>query len=91
MDTSSLAQATVLGGLATTLATEILKSQYIPVPATKYPRTVAAVVSLLAAGYVVYQYNVHNIAGMTWPNWLALAGLMFLVSVTTYNHVLKGL
>ena len=89
MDLTYLTQAVALSGLAVTLVTEILKSKYIPVPAQKYKRFTALVLSIGASGYVTYQYGQQTFVTVTWQTWGILAFLTLLVSAITYNQIVK--
>jgi len=89
MDTASLAQVTILSGVAVTLVTEILKSKYIPIPAQRYKRLTALALSLGTSAYAVYTYNQVNLVTLTWQAWLSTALLTLLVSSVTYNQVVK--
>jgi hypothetical protein len=81
--------ALILSGAASTLATQLLKADWIPVPATKYPRTVAAVASVIATAVSIYASNLHLLL-VGWWQYLAFAVGAFIVSAVTYNHVVKG-
>jgi len=91
MDTASLAQVTILSGVAVALVTEILKSKYIPVPAQRYKRLTALVLSLGTSAYAVQSYNHLNFVNLTWQAWLSTALLTLLVSSVTYNQIIKTL
>lgn len=87
MDLETLVKAGVVGGgVAVTLATEIMKSKYIPVPAQHHPRTTAAIASIIASG--VYVYHLYN-GNLDWRNWLPLAVLTLITSAVTYKAVVK--
>lgn len=81
-------QQILLGGGATLIATQILKSDYIPVQFEKYPRATTVVVALISALIAEYQagalMNYHNIASL---------GTIFvgtlLVAITVYNQIAK--
>lgn len=87
MDIQTLVTASLAGGVTTTLATEILKSKYIPVQAQKYPRTTAAIIAAGVSGYVVYQQS-HALLS-DWHNWVMLGIATLLVASITYTHVVK--
>jgi len=89
MTTVEIIQSVLLGGTATTLATQILKSPFIPVPATKHPRITAAVVSVIASAIVVSQAgvdvsNLGDVASVT-----AIFAGVLLVASTTYNQLIR--
>lgn len=90
MDLAFFAQATLLSGLAVTLATELLKSKYIPVPAKAHPRTTALVLSLVASVVEVYQYNSTHLVALSAHAFIALAFLVLLVAAMTYDHIIYG-
>lgn len=79
------------GGVATTLAVQLLKSQFVPfIKAESYPRITAAVVSVVAAVAALVQ------SGVTWdfvtstPQILiAVVGGILLVASNVYETVLK--
>jgi len=77
------------GGYATAYLTEFLKLSFIKVPARKYPRITATIISLLTAVVAV------TAQGLTFgSNWLAMAGLgvgIFIISSAIYGSALKGL
>jgi hypothetical protein len=79
-------QYILLGGGATLVGTQILKSKYIPIQFEKYPRTTAAVVSLIAAVVTIYQahiaINLNSMANLA----AAFVGIL-LVAISTYNHL----
>lgn len=80
------------GGVATTLAVQLLKSKFIPfIPAEKYPRITAAVVSAVASVAALVQ------SGVTWafvtstPEVIvAVVGGTLLVAASVYNNVVKS-
>lgn len=91
MSTLSLIQSILVGGTATALATQFLKSNLVPVvPAQKYPRVTAFIVSLIASGVVVMQSGFSVSAVHDWTDWLAVISGTVLISSVTYNHILKG-
>ena len=87
LDLQSLVQAATVGGVVVTpIVTEVLKSRYIPVPAQKYPRLTAVLVSVAASGWYVYQHFGGNLdAG----SWLTLAALTVFTAAITYNNLYK--
>ena len=90
MDTALLTEAVVLSATAVTLVTEILKSRFIPLPAQKYPRMTALVLSLGTSLYTVWQYNGSHFTTVGYTGWLTLGVLTLLVSSMTYNHIISG-
>lgn len=90
MTTVQFIQSVLVSGLATTLATEALKSPLIPVPATKYPRITAAVVSLGASVVALLQSGFDfNSMATDWPSLVALFTGVLLIASVTYNQVIK--
>jgi len=89
MDTASLAQVAILSGTAVTLVTEILKSKYIPIPAQKYKRITALVLSFGASAYAVGSYDQVNFTTLSWQSLVSLGLLTFLVSSVTYTQIVK--
>jgi hypothetical protein len=81
--------ALTLSGVGVTVATQILKAKYIPVPAQKYPRLVAAVASVIATFVAIYASGLHFVL-VGWWQWLAFGVGSFVVSAMTYNHIVKG-
>lgn len=87
LDMATMAQLTVICGMATAAATEILKSPIIPIPFERAPRITAAVVSLIAAIIAMYNSGVQSVDVTDLPQLLALASFTFLVAISTYNHL----
>jgi len=81
-------QTILLSGVAVSVATQILKSKYIPVAFQKYPRTTAAVASLIASCWVVYE-KLGSIDLSDWTRVVPLAISTLLVAAVTYNQILK--
>lgn len=79
------------GGVATTLAVQLLKSKLIPfVPAEKYPRITAAVVSAVASVAALVQSGVSWAFVTSTPQVIvAVVGGTLLVAASVYNNVLK--
>lgn len=88
MDLQTFIQSAVVGGGATSLATELLKSKYIPVQAQKYPRITAAIVSVVASGIFIWHTQAHPPTS-DWKLWVALAAATLITAADTYNHILK--
>lgn len=91
LDTATLAQVggVLVGGGATILATQFLKSKYIPVQFEKYPRWTAGVISLVAAIITEWHAGIR----LDFSNLPAL-GAVFVgtlwVAVSVYNHIRGG-
>lgn len=77
------------GGLITSLFTELLKFDVIKVPAQKYPKTTAAVISLLLSAIAVFALNV--LVFDTLASWFILAGASLLTAIKSYDWVLKDI
>lgn len=89
MDFISFFQSIILGGTATTVMTEILKSPYIPANFQKYPRLTTGVVSLIAATIAVYNSGItlssfHDV--LSWVEVILGTGA---VAVFTYKNYVK--
>lgn len=87
-------QVILVGGVATTIAVQFLKSNFIPVQFSKYPRLTAFGVSLLATGVAVWQQCQNIVAGcqtlLQQPlDYAAAVAGIFLIAVATYNAVLR--
>lgn len=87
-------QVILVGGMATTLAVQFLKSNFIPVQFQKYPRLTAFGVSVLATGVAVWQKCQDVVAGcqtlLQQPlDYAAAIAGIFLIAVVTYNAVLR--
>lgn len=81
--------ALLLSGVATTVATEIMKLNFIPIPAQRYPRAVAAIVAVIATLIAVITTNADLV--LEGPlGWLAMAVGTLLLSSVTYNNLVKG-
>lgn len=80
------------GGVATTLAVQLLKSKLIPfVPAEKYPRITAAVVSAVASVAALVQSGVSWAFVTSTPQVIvAVVGGTLLVAASVYNNVIKS-
>lgn len=80
------------GGVATTLAVQLLKSKLIPfVPAEKYPRITAAVVSVVASVAALVQSGVSWAFVTSTPQVIvAVVGGTLLVAASVYNNVIKS-
>jgi hypothetical protein len=81
--------ALFLSGVGVTVATEILKSKYIPVPASKYPRLTAALASVVATIVSIYVTGIHFFLSNIWE-YVAFALGVLILSAVTYNHIIKG-
>lgn len=89
MENSTLLAGVLLGGGASVLATQLLKSRLIPVGFEHYPRSTAAMVSLVASIITEWQANVtisfHNLSSLG----VVFVGTLW-VAVSVYNHLLNS-
>jgi len=88
-------QVILVGGVATTIAVQFLKSNFIPVQFEKYPRLTAFGVSVLATVVAVWQQCQNIVTGcqslLQQPlDYAAAVAGIFLIAVVTYNAVLRG-
>jgi len=79
-----------IAAIATVIATELLKSNLIPVPFQSFPRITAAVMSLVATIAAIMQtgYDItSSTANLT--QFIAFAFATFVISAVTYNNIVK--
>lgn len=88
MNGFTLLTGILVGGTATTLAVQLLKSKIIPVAFEKHPRWTAAAVSVIATVISMAQagITVENI-GTDWLTWIAMGAGTLLVATSTYNNL----
>lgn len=88
MDVQNLFSSILVGGGATVIATQLLKSKYIPIAFQNHPQWTAALVSLVAAIIAEWQAGVsvdyHNL-----PNLAAVFVGTLWVAISVYNHLRK--
>lgn len=84
-----LGSMVVANGLVVSMLTEILKIDVIKIPASKYPKTTAGVLSLVLSAIAVFSLNI--LVFDNWISWLIFAGATLLVALKSYDWVLKGL
>lgn len=89
MNTVEILQSVLVGGAATSIATQILKSSYVPVPATEHPRITAAVVALVASVIAVASAGVNYDRFADWTSVVAVFAGVLLVATNTYNQLIK--
>lgn len=87
-------QVILVGGFATTLAVQLLKSNFIPVQFQKYPRLTAFGASIVATGIAVWQKCESLVQGcqalVTQPlDYAAAVAGIFLIAVVAYNNILR--
>lgn len=89
MDTFNLLNGVLIGGGATIIATQILKSRYIPIAFEKHKQWTTAAVSLVAAIITEYQsgitVNVNDISQLV----AVFVGTLW-VAISVYNHLKSG-
>jgi len=86
----SIVYTILIGGTATSALTELLKLPFIPVAAQKYPRTTAAILSIISAVVSMLLQGI-SFDASNLPTLAVNAGGAFLISALTYNQALRGL
>lgn len=81
--------AVVVSGATTAIATEILKLKAIPLPAQRYPRLTAGIVSVIASLVAVYLTTVNILIDSLFGLVAFIVGTL-IVSAITYNNLIKG-
>lgn len=94
MSVIDLLQTILISGVATTVATELLKSKYIPVQFSKFPRITALVISIGATVFVAWQQCANLATGcqgiLASPiDWIAAVLGTMLVATLTYNNIVN--
>lgn len=88
MQNYTLLSGILLGGGASMLATQLLKSKFVPIQFEKYPRATAAIVSLIASIITEWQANVvinlHSLPSLG----VVFVGTLW-IAVSVYNHLLN--
>ena len=84
VDWALLIGAAVASGVGLTIVTQLLKSKYIKVPATKYPRTVSVILSFVVgvSGAVVTGLELSSIVSI-----VVFTIVAFVVSGIVYDKV----
>lgn len=87
-------QTILVGGVATTLAVQFLKSNIVPLQFQKYPRLTAFGVSVVATGVAIWQKCQDVVAGcqtlVQQPlDYAAAVAGIFLIAVVAYNNILR--
>jgi hypothetical protein len=77
----------VVSGVATTYATQILKSSLIPIPFQRSPRLTAFIVSLIASIIAVGQGFDFNAPFKDWTDYVPVIAGTLLVSAATYKAI----
>lgn len=89
MSTVEILQSVLVGGAATSIATQILKSSFVPVPATDHPRITAAVVSLVASVVAVASAGINYASFADLTSVVAIFAGVLLVASNVYTQLLK--
>lgn len=87
MDFAHIIQTVLVGGFATTIAVQILKSALIPVAFQNYKRLTAFAVSVVAAWLAEVQGGL-NLSLVHQPlQWATVVLGTFFVAIVTYNNL----
>lgn len=94
MEVVEFLQTILVGGFATTLAVQFLKSNLIPVRFQQYPRLTALGASIVATLVAVWQQCETVVEGcqalVQQPaDYVAAVAGIFLIAVVAYNNVLR--
>jgi hypothetical protein len=92
MDTNliQIIGSVILSGGASAYSTEILKSPYIKMPAERYPRITAFVLSIVTSAMALAANGVDFATVLDSPGlWASTAFATFLVAVLTYNQAIR--
>jgi hypothetical protein len=87
MTTTQLIQSILVSGVASTYATQILKSSLVPVPFQKSPRLTAFIVSLIASAVAVMQGGIDFDKLRDWTDYLPVLCGTLIVAAATYKVV----
>jgi hypothetical protein len=87
---TNLVLNTIGSGVAITLATEVLKSEVIPIPTEKYPRATASILSLASAVYIATTTDVGIIID-SWQEIIVFGVAILLIATNCYHVIIKGL
>ena len=77
-------------GVGVSAVTQFLKDRRIPVPATKYPRSTAAILSVVATAISLYVSDV-NLLLVGWVQVVGFGLSVLIASAFSYNILFKGL
>ena len=88
MNDYTLLSGILLGGGASMLATQLLKSDFVPIPFQRHKRATAVFMSLLASIITEWQAHVtvdiHNLPSLA----VVFVGTLW-IAVSVYNHLLN--
>lgn len=82
----SLLGGVLVGGGATIIATQLLKSKYIPIGFEKHPQWTAGAVSLIASVVAEWQAGVAASVHNLWSLGAVFVGTLW-VAISVYNHL----
>lgn len=77
------------GGIIASGFTEVLKYEVFRIPAERYPKVTAAVISFALSAVAVVSLNA--IVFDTWVSWVIVGGATLFSAVKSYDWILKGL
>lgn len=86
MDVIKIFETIIAGGFATTIATNILNSNLIPIPFQRNKRLTAFGVSVIATLVALYQQGIRDFSA-DWTCNLAILLGVFITSAVTYNNI----
>lgn len=81
--------AVFVSGAGVAYVTQFLKDKQIPIPAEKYPRTTAAVLSVVATFVSIYLVDINLVLTTAWQYAVMVIGILF-VSASFYHKIVAG-
>lgn len=78
----------IVTGVSVSVATNVLKSNMIPIPAEQYPRLTAAVLSIVGSVAAIYLSDASPVLN-SWYDYVAFGIGVLIVSAVTYQALLK--
>ena len=85
---ATISGVVLASGVLTSILTELMKLPFVLVPASKYPKTVAAVIAVLVSGGALLLLD--QIILLSWVDWVIFALVTLYVAVKSYDWVLKA-
>lgn len=85
----TLGSLALAGGVITSFFTELLKYDFIKVPASRYPKVTAAVIAFIISAAAVL--SLQQFVFDTWISWVIVGGATLFSAVKSYDWVLKGI
>lgn len=85
----TLAASVLASGVVTTALTQVLKLEFIKIPAQRYPVHTAAVLSLLVSAGAVFYLQVVPLVNTL--SYIVFSGVTLLVATQSYNVVKKAI